>query len=254
MNKRHFSLIELLITIAVIAILAGLLMPALNMAKQKAIDLHCINNLKQFGTAFMTYRSDSEDKMPMWSSDLYPIYMASAKTYECKRDMNRKNITFPSTEWRLNVPGAATDERKFVEAYDYPSSQAEEGRSVPADDPRRKLKISYFYEFAATPASWELAEKAKGATWWELKYYQIEALSPKEMIVEGMDPEQKKLFEKDDAKFKTRLATFPVLRCFWHMKGMTPESDNTPVYNLSYDGSVFYSGPPAWEVNSWTQK
>ena len=65
MNKRHFSLIELLITIAVIAILAGLLMPALNMAKQKAIDLHCINNLKQFGTAFMTYRSDSEDKMPM---------------------------------------------------------------------------------------------------------------------------------------------------------------------------------------------
>ena len=45
MNKRHFSLIELLITIAVIAILAGLLMPALNMAKQKAIDLHCINNL-----------------------------------------------------------------------------------------------------------------------------------------------------------------------------------------------------------------
>ena len=132
MNKRHFSLIELLITIAVIAILAGLLMPALNMAKQKAIDLHCINNLKQFGTAFMTYRSDSEDKMPMWSSDLYPIYMASAKTYECKRDMNRKNITFPSTEWRLNVPGAATDERKFVEAYDYPSSQAEEGRSVPA--------------------------------------------------------------------------------------------------------------------------
>ena len=70
MNKRHFSLIELLITIAVIAILAGLLMPALNMAKQKALDLHCINNLKQFGTAFMTYRSDSEDKMPMWSSDL----------------------------------------------------------------------------------------------------------------------------------------------------------------------------------------
>ena len=120
MKKHPFSLIELLVTIAVIAILIGILVPALNMAKQKAIDLHCINNLKQFGTAFMTYRSDCEDKMPMWSSDLFPTYISSAQVFECKRDLNARNSSYPNDDWKLNVPGNSTDERKFKEAYDFP--------------------------------------------------------------------------------------------------------------------------------------
>ena len=63
-GKKHFSLIELLIVIAIVAILAGLLLPALNQAREKARNTACINNLKQLGFAFLQYAGDNSDMLP----------------------------------------------------------------------------------------------------------------------------------------------------------------------------------------------
>ena len=66
MKKENFTLIELLVVIAMIAILAGMLLPALNKAREKGRGASCQSNQKQIINGILTYVNDFEGHLPQY--------------------------------------------------------------------------------------------------------------------------------------------------------------------------------------------
>jgi prepilin-type N-terminal cleavage/methylation domain-containing protein len=94
---RAFTLIELLIVIAIIALLAALLLPALSGAKESARSIECVNNLEQIAVASAVYESDQNGRPPYFRGWLYSQpgnlatgllypYLKSRQIYLCPSD------------------------------------------------------------------------------------------------------------------------------------------------------------------------
>jgi prepilin-type N-terminal cleavage/methylation domain-containing protein len=63
-RRDGFTLVELLVVIAILTILAGLLLPALNRARETARQITCVNNQKQVGILITLYADGSEGRLP----------------------------------------------------------------------------------------------------------------------------------------------------------------------------------------------
>jgi len=117
-RNSAFTLIELLIVIAIIAILAAILFPVFNNARKKALQTSCISNLQQLGTAMRMYAQDFDDQFPYalyndvmrsgWADVIFAGYVNNDQIYDC-----------PANTLRMDrYTGVGYAQSRFIRAYE----------------------------------------------------------------------------------------------------------------------------------------
>ncbi len=105
-NKKGFTLMEVLVVVAIISILAGMLTPALSRAREKAREAEIKNNLKQLGYLVSLYQLDNDEN--------FPSTLTALSTQDLVSDDDLSDL--------ISIPGETT-----AISYTQPSTVSDDG-------------------------------------------------------------------------------------------------------------------------------
>jgi prepilin-type N-terminal cleavage/methylation domain-containing protein/prepilin-type processing-associated H-X9-DG protein len=168
-----FTLIELLVVISIIAILIGLLIPAVQKVRAAAVKSQCQNNLKQLGIAMHGYHNDNESFPPgqwnpfwgeaspwdrgCWAQVILP-YIEQNNLYQTwVSDGGASTVnSYPNTGWALTMPNKDTVIKTLICPADEnsPKTKTRDGNAIPAAGGGTQLQglhVNYVVCAGSTP-------------------------------------------------------------------------------------------------------
>jgi len=178
MIKKGFTLIELLVVIAVIALLMGILLPALNVAREQGRRAACMSNMRQVGLALVLYQAEYERTPPKTQA-----------VFDYASPASRDNVL------KLLRPMISADEpNRATPVYACPSLKPNPN---PAYAPTRTSRTGYLANavllgrrVASIPTPGRLIVMQEG---WSLSnhlWVQPEPITRTEAVLQGLEPTQ----------------------------------------------------------------
>lgn len=240
-----FTLIEMLVVMAIIILLVAMVTPAVTNALRRGRETKCFANLRSFGIAWNTNfleissspLSYGEDAVFPWLSAMYPRFLSDNSMYVCPSDLSRG-------AWGSKPAGPGeSDLFRTRDTNDFPETN-DLGRN-----PEVPL-VSYMYEFNAADCGWAAGYVYMGNTrsnadlvggtisWTEAKLLQM-AYGDRSNSAPS-DPRQG--YDRSQ---------FPLVRCFHHYNDRLVNVRNTyenrvdtsfRVLNVAVGGNIFPSG------------
>ena len=196
-DRKAFTLLEMLTVVVIIGILAGIILPAMRRAKEKAKITQCSNNLLQFMHAIDLFRVEHDDDYPDYLSNLYPSYIDSKESYLCPADYCTQGPPGDHSS-HVGADGGKpwwdprqfdeTDDTKFLKKK-YPKYEDLRNSELSRKNNDEIEYCSYLYEFCGAVSS---HPSYPGLTW--------------------------KLGKKKEMTKGPRARAIPIVRCFWHQK------------------------------------
>jgi prepilin-type N-terminal cleavage/methylation domain-containing protein len=256
-NRIGFTLIEMLVVIAIIALIAALVFPAINSALMKGKQTKCISQLRGFAQIWNMRYMELNPSSPLESDRIYP-WLSSMYPH----DMGTKNFFICPSDPSNGADGGKPDAADFVtiDPNDFPETDDNDNNPASGQHAARNPDVernSYMYEFCDATISWGWNGYVKGPgntfidantvdedkdgriTWGEVKLYQLKY---GDTFSQGEYP----------------AGRFPVIRCFHHYKsrrvvvqnmdnpGSPTRESSIRVLNAAVGGNVFISGMQ-WE-------